>query len=151
MRTILAAFVGGMLAIFAMRALDRYWDGHSSAALAAARLLQRAELDLQCMTEKFEERILALRPPPETPSAPPPSLARSAAPVEPAAEADASDVRSQASSTQLAAAATWDNPLRVHLPATLANDQTGAGTDEDASLCRATDALKRLGRRIDNR
>jgi hypothetical protein len=70
MKTFLAAFVGGLVAVLALRGIERWWDGHPSAALAAARLLQRAELDLDCVAEKLEQRVIALTPPAARPFQP---------------------------------------------------------------------------------
>ncbi len=148
MRTIFAVFVGSILAVYAMRALDRYFDGHGSAAQAAARLLQRAELDLQCVAEKFEQEMIALRAAPspvaapQNPEAPVSSLAqerhqRIAPPAECAAE--------------VASAAQFDAPVQVQPAVSTAIAPSRSSPMADPAAVRAAQAAQRLNRRMGGR
>ena len=149
MRNFIAAFIGGLVAVFAMRGLERHWDGQPTAALAAARLLQRAEMDLQCMTEQLEQRVMALAPPPKVPAleprhqTPAPSLASQVA-----VDADESATPAAAAPSMLLASHAPTLQLKPTCEVTL--PAPDANTAEPSSD-RASEALRPIGRKTGKR
>jgi hypothetical protein len=57
MRTLIASFLGGMLAILGVRLLDGAWDGPSSALNSASEMLKRTESQLMRVAVQLESSM----------------------------------------------------------------------------------------------